>query len=234
MLSSTSGLRDDVDQRRLALLDDGERALQRRAEILRVGDRPLRVHAHALRDLREVHVRLVDRRADVPARDAALVAVGHPLDVHHLLVIGAVVVHHGQQRDLVMRGGPQHAGRVQQVAVALDVHRQPPVLPVGQRAADRRRRAVADAGAARAAEVLVVLVEVPQPERPAAAVAALGHERPVLVPDLRPELRGQPRGADRRRVPRVRGLGARRVERARVRLLEPRARAPRTPRAGRR
>ena len=79
------------------------------------------------------------------ARDAALVAVGHALDVHHFLVIRAVVVHHRQQRDLVMRRRPQHAGRVEQVAVALDVHRQPAVLLVGQRAAHGRRRAVADA-----------------------------------------------------------------------------------------
>jgi hypothetical protein len=50
------------------------------------------------RDLREVDVGIVDRRADVRARDAALMAIGHALQVHQLLVIRAVVVHHREQR----------------------------------------------------------------------------------------------------------------------------------------
>ena len=83
------------------------------------------------------------------AIDAAIVAVRHALHVHHFLVVGAVVVHDAQQRNAVMRRGPQHAGRVHQVAVVLDVDRQPAVLLVGERRAHRRRRAVADAGAAR-------------------------------------------------------------------------------------
>ena len=41
--------------------------------------------------------------------DAALVPVGHPLQVHDFLMIGAVVVHDVQQRNAVMRGGPQDA-----------------------------------------------------------------------------------------------------------------------------
>ena len=55
-------------------------------------------------------------------------AVGHALHVHDLLVIGAVVVHDAQQRNLVMRRGPQHAGRVHQVAVGLDADREAAVL----------------------------------------------------------------------------------------------------------
>src|SRR3974390_1044790 len=39
-------------------------------------------------------------------------------------MIAAVVVHHVEQRNLVMRRSPQHAGREHQVAVALDVDRQ--------------------------------------------------------------------------------------------------------------
>ena len=129
------------------------------AEIVRVRDRALRVDAHPLRDLREVDVRILDRRPDVRARDAAVVPVGHALQVHDLLVIRAVVVHHREQRNPVMRRRPPHAGRVHEVAVALNRHRQPAVLLVRERGADRRGRAVADAGAAGAAERLVVLVE---------------------------------------------------------------------------
>ena len=42
------------------------------------------------------------------------------LEPHHFLVIGAIVLHDDQQRNLVMRRGPQRAGRHHQVAVGLD------------------------------------------------------------------------------------------------------------------
>ena len=45
--------------------------------------------------------------------DSAIVAIGHALQVHDLLVIGAVVVHHGEQRNPVMRRRPPDAGRIQ-------------------------------------------------------------------------------------------------------------------------
>ena len=58
---------------------------------------------------------------------------------------------------MVVRGGPQHAGRVVQIAVALNVDGQPAVLAVGERGADRGGRAVADAVRAMPADVLIVL-----------------------------------------------------------------------------
>ena len=115
-------------------------------------------------------------------------------------------------------------GRVHQVAVGLDRHRQPAVPAVRERAADRRRRAVADAAAAGMAEPLIRLVEVPQPARPAAAVAVVARdERPVLVLDLRPELGAQPRRADRARIPGVAGRHARALCRRAARLGQLRA-----------
>ena len=56
-----------------------------------------------------------------------------------------------------MRGGPQHAGRVVEIAVGLDVDGQAAVLAVRQRRAHRGRRAIADAGGALRADVLVML-----------------------------------------------------------------------------
>ena len=76
-------------------------------------------------------VSVVPMRAAI---DAAVVAVAHALHVHHFLVIGAVVVHHAQQRNAVMRGGPQHAGRVHQVAVGLDRDREAAVLALASAA----------------------------------------------------------------------------------------------------
>ena len=81
-------------------------------------------------------------------RDAAIVAVGHDLHLHQLLMIGAVVVHDDQERNAVVRRGPQHAGREHQVAVVLDADGEAAVLAIGERGADRCRRAVADAVAA--------------------------------------------------------------------------------------
>ena len=144
--------------------------------------------------------------------------VGHALDVHDFLVIGAVVVHHRQQRNPVMRRGPQDAGRVHQIAVGLDADDEASVLLVRERRADGRRSAVADACAARRADVLIRLVERPQPHRPPAHEVDRRHERPVAVLDLRPQLGRQPRGADRARVPGIRGFGARALEQALPRL----------------
>src|SRR5690242_266186 len=68
-------LRHDVDERGLAALHNFERAGDRRTQIGRVVDRPLRIDAHRFRERREVDVRVVERRADMSALDAALIAL---------------------------------------------------------------------------------------------------------------------------------------------------------------
>ena len=65
-------------------------------------------------------------------------------------MIGAVVVHHIEDRDAMMRGRPQRAGHEHQVAIALDRNADPSVPLVGERGARRGWRGVTDAGAARA------------------------------------------------------------------------------------
>ena len=64
----------------------------------------------------------------------AVAEARQPLHVHHFLVVGAVVVHHREQRDPVLRRGPQHAGRVHQVAVALDVTEKRPCFALASAA----------------------------------------------------------------------------------------------------
>ena len=44
--------------------------------------------------------------ADAGAIDAAIVSIGHALQVHHFLMIGTIIVHYGQQRDAVVCAGP--------------------------------------------------------------------------------------------------------------------------------
>src|SRR5438309_706453 len=70
-----------------------------------------------------------------------------------------------------------------------------------RRASPRRRRAVADPVGALSADVLVVLVEVPQSCRPVTQEHHVGDERPVFLLDLVPEFGGQPRSGDGACVP---------------------------------
>src|SRR5438132_1435294 len=102
-----------------------------------------------------------------------------------------------------MARGPEDARRVIQIAVGLDVDREPSVRAVRERGADGRRRAVAHRTRALAADVLIVLVELPQTPRPAADEALPRHQRPILIVNLGPELAAQAREADRARVPSV-------------------------------
>src|SRR3546814_6147183 len=85
-------------------------------------------------------------------RSSALEPVGHALDVHHLLVIGAVVVHHVQDRDAVMRRRPQRAGRIEKVAVGLDVDDDALLVAMPQRQAHPDADPGADRPAAAAAD----------------------------------------------------------------------------------
>ena len=108
-----------------------------------------------------------------------------------------------EQRDLVVRGGPQHARAEVEVAVTDDRHRQPAELLVRERAADRGRRVVADAKAAAVAVVAIGLVVIQQPTLPVARELMSGDDRPVVVGDLIAELGDHARHADRAGVPPV-------------------------------
>ena len=86
---------------------DIERALESRRQVLRIGDRAFRVHAETARQPRVVDVRVLDRRSNPRRRHATLMPVGHALNVHDFLMVGAVVVHDRQQRNPVVRRRPQ-------------------------------------------------------------------------------------------------------------------------------
>jgi hypothetical protein len=77
--------------------------------------------------------------------DAALMPIGHPLNVHHFLMVGSVVMHHRQQRDAVVRRRPKDPVGIHQVPVRLRVNVEPAVLPVGQCGTHRGRGRKADA-----------------------------------------------------------------------------------------
>jgi hypothetical protein len=83
--------------------------------------------AQRFRELRVIDVRIPDRRADMRILDAPLAPIGHALKMHDLLMVGAVVPHDGQHRNLVMRRRPERAWGIHRVAVVLKIDAQPPV-----------------------------------------------------------------------------------------------------------
>jgi hypothetical protein len=71
-----------------------------------------------------------------------------PLGVHDVVVEGGVVRHHDQQRQPVVRRGPDRGRAHQEVTVAQDRHRQPAAALERERGAHGHPRPGADAGAA--------------------------------------------------------------------------------------
>src|SRR3989441_1958517 len=88
-----------VDHCGLATHDDSKRAAQCWTEIFRIGDGPFAVDAQPARDRRVIDVGIFDGGTDAGVGDAALMAVGHALDMHDLLMVRAIVVHNTQQRN---------------------------------------------------------------------------------------------------------------------------------------
>src|SRR5437667_10476811 len=199
-------LRDDIDQRRFAAFNGGDRAPERRPKILWIRDGSVGIHAQSLCQLREVNVGIGKRRSHGPTIDAAVALVAHALYVHDLLVIGPVVEHDAQERNAVVCRGPQDPRGIHQVSVSLDAHREAAVLLIGERRANGRRRAITNAAATRVAEPLIRFVEVPEPARPHASLAVVvRHERPIFIPDLRPYFGRDACRTQRAGVPRVCG-----------------------------
>ena len=81
-------------------------------------------------------------------------------------MIGTIVVHDAQQWNAVMCRRPQDSGSIQQIAIVLNTYRQAAVLPVRKGRAHGGGCVVADATATLAANILVMLIKGPQPQRP--------------------------------------------------------------------
>src|SRR5436309_623584 len=101
----------------------------------------------------------------------------------------------------MVRGGPQDAGSVHQIAVILNADAQAAMFAVSECGTHGRGGAVPDAGRASSAHDAIVLVDIPEP----GPIAA--YHRPVLVLDHVPDLGRHARGADGAGVPGVRGGG---------------------------
>src|SRR6202035_5415855 len=123
----------DVDHGRAAGLHGGDGASQRRRQIFWIGDRPLAVRTHAAGDGGVIDIRVLDRGADVHLVDAAAMSRRHGDEIHVFLMVGAVVVDDVEDRNLVVRRGPQRPWIEHEVAVAAERQGETAVLLVGER-----------------------------------------------------------------------------------------------------
>src|SRR5215468_9269358 len=84
-----AGLSIRIDESWLATFNYFEGAANGRAEIFRVGNGSLRVHAQTLREFGEVDGGVLNRRADFGSINATAMAIGHDLYLHNFLMIRA-------------------------------------------------------------------------------------------------------------------------------------------------
>src|SRR5579875_3407814 len=96
-------LRHHIDQRRLALLHALEAALIGGGKVLGVGDRSFAVEAVGLRHFGVADIGIGELGADARVFGAAVVQAALALDKHHFGMIAAVIMHHDQHGDAVMR-----------------------------------------------------------------------------------------------------------------------------------
>src|SRR5262249_57340008 len=100
-------LRNYIDQRRLAALNDGESAGQGWADGSGIRNRPLTPNSHGLGQLGVTNIRIVDRRADSRGVHAAALEACHFLQGAHLLSIRAIVILPHQKSNLIGRACPK-------------------------------------------------------------------------------------------------------------------------------
>src|SRR5215831_20604241 len=125
--------------------------------------------------------------------------------MHHLSMIGAVVVHDHQDGDLMVCRGPEHAGRVHQIAIALDRDGNDTFVAISESRADRPRGSVAFAGSAGTTEKVVIFGRRPQAPIPLHAGRS---ETPFFVLDCVPQMCAHPSCTDRGRLPAIGGGSA--------------------------
>src|SRR5439155_22007229 len=108
-----------------------------------------------------------------------------------VVVVSAIVGHHGEQRHAGVCSRPESARGVKQFAVALEIDADRFRPAVRNRGADRRPRAIAETAAPVAAETESWLGPVPQFARPGSETA--GNKQPRLFFYRFPNFVGQPR-----------------------------------------
>src|ERR1041385_1250449 len=144
---ASAHLHDDIDQRRLSAFHHLDRIAQRLAQILRLRHGPRRPYTVRFRIRREIDGRLFDADAHRLVLYRTLAQYRHALLVLLVVVVRAVAIDDDQERNLVMRRGPERADRKEQTAVRLDVDAEFARALVRERRAERSGNTVAQAAA---------------------------------------------------------------------------------------
>src|SRR5262245_22787733 len=194
----SAGLRERVDERGCpVLLHDLQTSLESRAYSLGGENGPFAVDAEALGQGGEVRRWSLQAHPDTDVLHGALPHLGDRQLVPDILIVGPVVEHHDQHRNVVMRGGPKRARRVQQVPVVLNADADL------ARPSERQRNAHGHAHpgprAAASSDEPRCVRHLPESSLPAAQRAV--RQNPVLAANRLPDLGGQPSGGDRRLSP---------------------------------
>ena len=124
-------------------------------------DGPEAERALRARQRREVDVGIADALADPVVLDRPVAHARDALLVHFVVVEGAIVGDHDQQRNAVMRRCPERGGAHQEIAVAADGDRKAAGSLERERRADRDAGAAAEAAAAVGAKEVERMVERP-------------------------------------------------------------------------
>ena len=125
----------------------------------------------------EIGRRGFEVHTDMGAGRIGAALVRHVYLMGPVVVVGAVVVHHDQHRDVILDRHPERAEVEHQIAVRLEIDHQPAISFMGQSDADGH--ADLRAGAELASRVAVGLVEIPYLVDP--FFQCVGGEHPILV-----------------------------------------------------
>ena len=150
-----------IDHCDIAAFDRGDCGFQRRRKLALAVHRTEALRALRARHRGEIDIGIGDALADPAVLDRPVAHAGDALLMQFVVEEGAVVGNHHQQRNAVMRRGPERGDAHQIVAVAADRDRQPAGAFQRERRADRNAGAAADAAAAVGAEIVERMAERP-------------------------------------------------------------------------
>src|SRR5215475_4567883 len=151
-----------VDHRHFAVLHRRNRLLERRCQLVVLGDRSESPRALGAGQPRHVNLGVEHLLADPFVVDRPVAQDRHALLVNLIIVERTIVGHHDKQRNAVVHRSPQRRHRHQEIAVAADPDGQPARSLEGKRRSDRYPGAAADTPATVGAEEVQRVAEVPE------------------------------------------------------------------------
>ena len=123
---------DGVDEGGFTLFHLLDGAFQRGLEVVGVFDWTFGVPAHGSRETREIRVGAEEIHADVRAVGIGAAGPSQNELMVPVIIVGAIVEHHDEHRDLVLGRNPERSGIEHEIAVRLQIDDQPSGSFVGE------------------------------------------------------------------------------------------------------